>query len=256
MLQGTYYKEWSRALDREMEFKVYGTGGVPVLALPARGGRFYDWENNSMPDAASALINSGRLQLFCADSIDGESLLNTGLAVRGRAQMQERYFCYLTNELAARILELNSADERGSKSEQTGILCVGVDMGAYHAVNCFLRRPEIFSGAVGLSGVYDMSRFFGADSTGDDLILRNSPMLYLGEDELVNKASAAKGDLVLYSGQGAYEDEALADTKALSEAIEAAGLSARTELWGGDVSHDWYWWGKQWSMFAEQLVKG
>ena len=38
MIQGTYYKEWSTVLGREMEFKVYGNAGVPVLALPARGG--------------------------------------------------------------------------------------------------------------------------------------------------------------------------------------------------------------------------
>ena len=48
MIQGTYYKEWSTVLGREMEFKVYGHAGVPVLALPARGGRFYDWVR-SMP---------------------------------------------------------------------------------------------------------------------------------------------------------------------------------------------------------------
>ncbi len=75
MMEGTYYKEWSAVLDREMEFKVYGHGGVPVLALPARGGRFYDWENNGMPDAAARLLHEGKIQLFCADSIDGESLL-------------------------------------------------------------------------------------------------------------------------------------------------------------------------------------
>ena len=34
MIQGTYYKEWSTVLGREMEFKVYGHAGVPVLALP------------------------------------------------------------------------------------------------------------------------------------------------------------------------------------------------------------------------------
>ena len=44
MIQGTYYKEWSRMLGRDMEFKVYGHAGTPVLALPARGGRFYDWD--------------------------------------------------------------------------------------------------------------------------------------------------------------------------------------------------------------------
>ena len=32
MIQGTYYKEWSTVLGREMEFKVYGHAGVPVLA--------------------------------------------------------------------------------------------------------------------------------------------------------------------------------------------------------------------------------
>ena len=60
MMQGTYYKEWSSVLNREMEFKVYGSAGVPVLALPARGGRFYDWENNGMPDAIAQLLNEGK----------------------------------------------------------------------------------------------------------------------------------------------------------------------------------------------------
>ena len=35
MMQGTYYKEWSSVLKRDMEFKVYGTAGVPVLAMHA-----------------------------------------------------------------------------------------------------------------------------------------------------------------------------------------------------------------------------
>ena len=61
MMEGTYYKERSAVLDREMEFKVYGHGGVPVLALPARGGRFYDWENNGMPDAAARLLHEGKI---------------------------------------------------------------------------------------------------------------------------------------------------------------------------------------------------
>lgn len=255
MLQGTYYKEWSRMLDREMEFKVYGTGGLPVLAVPARGGRFYDWENNSMPDAAAGLIGSGRLQLFCADSIDGESLLNGSVSPRGRAQMQERYFCYLTAELASRILELNAAGKSGGQTKAAGILCVGADTGAYQAVNCFLRRPEIFCGAVGLSGIYDVSRFFGSDGAGDDLILRNSPLLYLKDDELINKPAIASGRLLLCAGQGAYEEDALADTRALGGALEALGLHAQTELWGADVSHDWYWWGRQWSLFAGRILK-
>ena len=108
MIQGTYYKEWSTVLGREMEFKVYGHAGVPVLALPARGGRFYDWENNGMPDAIAQLLNEGKVQLFCADSIDAESLLAGDTAPRRRAEMQEKYFVYLTAELAPRIAALNA----------------------------------------------------------------------------------------------------------------------------------------------------
>ena len=70
-MEGTYYKEWSAVLDREMEFKVYGHGGVPVLALPARGGRFYDWENNGMPEAAARLLHEGKMQPSVATSAPG-----------------------------------------------------------------------------------------------------------------------------------------------------------------------------------------
>ena len=141
MIQGTYYKEWSRMLGRDMEFKVYGHAGTPVLALPARGGRFYDWENNGMPDAIAPLLNEGKVQLFCADSIDAESLLAGDTAPRRRAEMQEKYFNYLTSELAPRILTLNGAEK------DTLLWAVGVDTGAYQAVNCRLRRPEVFAGA-------------------------------------------------------------------------------------------------------------
>lgn len=232
MMEGTYYKEWSAVLDREMEFKVYGHGGVPVLALPARGGRFYDWENNGMPDAAARLLNEGKIQLFCADSIDGESLLAGNESPRRRAEMQEKYFVYLTSELAARIAELNAPESK----EKPLIWCVGVDTGAYQAVQCRLRRPRTFAGAMGLSGLYDMGRFLGS-----------------AEDDLVLRSKAEENSLLLCVGQGGYEGDALADTQALADTLSEVGFPCHLEVWGGDVSHDWYWWGKEFGMFAERL---
>ena len=251
MMQGSYYKEWSNVLGREMEFKVYGSAGVPVLALPARGGRFFDWENNGMPDAIAQLLNEGRIQLFCADSVDGEGILNGDLPARRRAEWQEKYFVYLTAELAPRILALNDAP-KGTK-----IWCAGVDLGAYHAVHCRLRRPQLFAGAVGMSGIYDLSRFWGEDA-GDDLVLRSSPLLYLGKNGIANKLALAKAEensLLLCAGQGGYEGDALDDTRKLSEVLQQQGLPAHLEVWGGDVSHEWYWWGKMWSLFAPRILE-
>ena len=61
MMQGTYYKEWSRMLGREMEFKVYGTAGVPVLALPAQyrmAVHLYYYEELSVAEIAAVLGKS------------------------------------------------------------------------------------------------------------------------------------------------------------------------------------------------------
>ena len=250
MIQGTYYKEWSSVLNRDMEFKVYGSAGVPVLALPARGGRFYDWENNGMPDAIAQLLNEGKVQLFCADSIDGEAVLNGDAPLRRRAEMEEKYFVYLTAELAPRVLKLNGA-EKGAK-----LWVVGVDLGAAHAVNCRLRRPNLFAGAMGLGGIYDLSRFWGSEKDG--LVLRSSPLLYLQENGIANKLALAKAEensLMLCAGQGAYEDDAQADTNALAEVLKAQSLPAHVEIWGGDVSHEWYWWGKMLSLFVPRILE-
>ena len=230
MMEGTYYKEWSAVLDREMEFKVYGHGGVPVLALPARGGRFYDWENNGMPDAAARLLHEGKIQLFCADSIDGESLLAGNESPRRRAEMQEKYFVYLTSELAARIAELNAPESK----EKPLIWCVGVDTGAYQAVQCRLRRPRTFAGAMGLSGLYDMGRFLG--SAEDDLVLRSSPLAALHKNGICDKnvlSKAEENSLLLCVGQGGYEGDALADTQALARTLKAGAATSPTTGTGG-----------------------
>ena len=50
------------------------------------------------------------------------------------------------------------------------------------------------------------------------------------------------------------EGDALADTQALADTLSEVGFPCHLEVWGGDVSHDWYWWGKEFGMFAERLV--
>ena len=203
-----------------------------------------------MPEAVASLLSSGKLQLFTADGIDAESLLAGDAAPRRRAEMQEKYFNYLSTELAARIRELNQ-----TKKGQL-IWCVGVDTGACQAVNCRLRRPKLFAGAIGLSGIYDLARFWGSEA--DDLVLRCSPLQYLAENGIADKLALAKAkenSLMLCAGQGAYEDDAKADTQALADVLAAQGLPAHLEVWGGDVSHEWYWWGKMLGLFVPRILE-
>ena len=55
-----YFKQWSEALGREMETKVYGHGGKPMLFIPCQDGRFFDFENFKMTDTWAPWMTRGR----------------------------------------------------------------------------------------------------------------------------------------------------------------------------------------------------
>ena len=86
-------------------------------------------------------------------------------------------------------------------------------------------------------------------------MLRNAPLAYLPEGIVDAKvfAKAEENHLLLCAGQGGYEEDAQADTRALAAALAAASIPAHCEIWGSDVSHDWYWWGKELNIFAERV---
>lgn len=245
-MQTEYFKEHSCFLKRDMEFKVYGHSGQPCLAFACEGGRFYDWEDHGMFDALSPLIESGKIQVFCVDSVDSESW--TGQQDnRERTETQERWFNYLCCELVPLILKINAANGQSYKK----ILTMGASLGAGHAVTLYLRRPELFCGAVGLSGSYLPSGWFG--NYLDDLVLRNSPLDLLRLMS-ASRANEFAGPLWLCSGQGAYEERFLSETKQLAKALSNHKIPVQLEVWGYDSCHDWNWWKKQLPIFVQRCI--
>lgn len=234
-MQMQYQKKYSHYLRREMEYKQYGEGGTPCLVLPTGSGRFYEWEDAGMAKALAGLIEAGRVTLFCADGIYGESWLGRG-ETRRRAEMQERWHAYLCEELYS---------ELQSRCPDAPALALGCDLGAAEAVLLALRAPGQFAGCVALSGRYDAAGFFGTEK--DDLVFRNNPMQFLpalpaGSEQLAALANQA---IWLCAGQGPDEAEPLAGTRALAEVLQSKGLTPRLDIWGYDVTHSWPWWNKQ-----------
>ena len=68
-----YYKEYSPALQRDMECKVYGHAGRPVLFIPCQNGRFFDIENYHMTDTWAPWIESGQETVYAIDTLDIET---------------------------------------------------------------------------------------------------------------------------------------------------------------------------------------
>ena len=73
-----YFKGYSYNLNREMEFKVYGHRGKPVLFIPCQAGRFYDFENFHMDDVFRPYIDAGEMMRFSIDTIDNETWADHG----------------------------------------------------------------------------------------------------------------------------------------------------------------------------------
>ena len=51
-----YYNEYSRFLNRHMEFKVYGNKGKPCLVFPSQNDRFYIYEDKGLINSLSSFI--------------------------------------------------------------------------------------------------------------------------------------------------------------------------------------------------------
>ena len=98
-METQYFKDYSPALGRDMECKVYGHAGRPVLFIPCQDGRFFDFENFKMADVWSGWIESGQVMIFSVDTIDRESWSDKQGDAYWRIRRYEQWIAYITDEL-------------------------------------------------------------------------------------------------------------------------------------------------------------
>ena len=104
-----YFKNYSPALGRDMECKLYGQGGQPILFIPCQDGRFFDFENFQMTNVWAPWIDSGEVTIFTVDTIDTETWSNTNGDPRWRICRHEDWFRYLTDEMVPFIHAKNNS---------------------------------------------------------------------------------------------------------------------------------------------------
>ena len=163
-----YLTHYSPALGRDMECMVYGHAGRPVLYIPCQDGRFFDFGDFHMAETLAPWIESGQIIVFSVDTIDKETWSDKGGEPYWRARRHEQWMDYLTREMAPRMLD---------RTGQDGILSFGCSLGATHAANLYLRRPDLFNGMLALSGIYNADYGFGGYM--DEVVYQNSPVHYM-----------------------------------------------------------------------------
>ena len=244
-----YFKEYSPALGRDMECKVYGHSGRPVLFIPCQDGRFFDFENFHMTDTWSPWIESGQAMVVSIDTLDRETWSNKEGDPYWRIRRHEQWIRYITGEVAPGILAL--ARERCGW--EGGITAFGCSLGATHAVNLYFRFPDLFTGLLALSGIYTAEYGFGGYM--DELVYTNSPVHCLANlpagHPYIEKYNRNRG--VICVGQGAWEMPET--TRRLAEIFREKDIHTWVDFWGYDVNHDWPWWHRQVAYFVPKLLE-
>ncbi|MBU1239716.1 transposase [Myxococcota bacterium] len=238
-----YHKWFSPHLGKDMEIKIYGHGGKPIVVFPAQGGKFYEFEDFQMVQTVEWALDQGIIQLFTVDSVDNESWGNTSIAPWDRAARHESYDKYIVYEVVPFIRHKNPSPQS---------FTTGVSMGGYHSGNFFFRHPDCFDGVISLSGLFQLSLFVG--DYMDDNVYFNSPLHFLPrlhDEGLLNLYR--RSHIIVCCGTGAWEDEMRHDIGALSNVLREKQIPAWIDMWGQDVNHDWPWWRKQFPYFISKL---
>ncbi len=245
-----YFKQYSPSLEREMEYKVYGHAGLPVLFIPCQDGRFFDFENFRMTEYWAPFIEAGQVMVFSIDTMDLESYSATWEAY-WRIRRHEQWIAYITEEMVPLMQQM--AMERNAWEEKPKVMAFGCSLGATHAANLYFRRPDLFGSLLALSGIYSTEYGFGGYM--DALVYANSPV-----DNLPNLPENhpymelfQKGNAVICCGRGAWEQPDT--TYRLKQILEDKGIPVWVDIWGYDVNHDWCWWYKQVEYFLPKLLE-
>ena len=101
-----------------------------------------------------------------------------------------------------------------------------------------LRRPGTINRTIGMSGIYDISRW--ASGYSDDNVYFHNPVAYIPNEHDWGRLARLRNDLdiILAVGGG---DSLRGSSEALSTALCIKGVGNALRIWDG-CADDWPWW--------------
>lgn len=234
----------SPSLGQDMPIVSYGSWGHPLLLFPTAAADYLENERFWLIKAVEPQIEAGKVRVFSINSINSQAWMDDKLPVPEQARRQALYVRYVEDEVVPYI-------RQACQSPGIRVATSGASFGAFHAANCFFRRPDLFDSVIAMSGFYDLGPdYFKGYS--DENCYFNNPAWYLPKlegpalDLLRNESK-----IHILTGQGAYE--APDASRRLAEILVAKGIPHELDLWGHDVNHDWPWWRKMLPYAIERM---
>lgn len=217
-----YYREFSQCLGMDVEMKVYGDRGVPILYIVTTD------ENKLVHRELMKLADTHRVQIF---EIANPILVYGKIDSNSEASyFIEQFYNHVVHEIVPRVFNINTKSNNGERC--SGIYTVGDGRISGAAVNYFLRRPDIFLGTLSLNGIFDLSAVIG--DFMDKYVYDNSPLIYLDnmadDHPYIEMYNRFDNIFILNSS----EIQTVASAKALQEVFARRNIKANWIFTGTD----------------------
>ena len=224
---------YSPALQKEMPIAVYGHYGFALLMIPTAAADYLEYERFELIEHLRPFIDQGKMKVFSINSINMESWMNKPMEGAHKAIRHNQFNQYVWEEVIPFI--------QNTTSVETPIITSGASFGALHAMNLFLKRPDLIKGVIAMSGVYDLMEY--SDGYYDEQVYFNSPIHYipnLTDHQLLEKIRSGK--IIIATGSGNHEDPNA--NNRFSGVLHSKSIPHELSVWGNDIHHDWPTWKK------------
>ena len=223
---------YSHRLEKEMPIAVYGSYGFALLLVPTAAADYLEYERFQLIESLRPFIDGGIVKVFSINSINTESWMNNEMDPYHKVHRQNTWNEYVYQEVIPFIKQNTSGD--------TPVIISGASFGALHSANLFFKRPDLISGCISMSGVYDLTEYTKGYYNED--VYFNSPMHYVPNltDHYVLEQVRRSGHIHLFSGSGAHEDPDSA--RRFAGILYGKGIRYELDIWGHEWSHDWPTW--------------
>ncbi len=204
---------------------VFGHDGYPVILFPTLNGSFHEIKDTGIITSVSNLLDSGKIKIYCPESIDSLTWNNFSISPEDRAKSYTGY----ENVVLFDIIDFAKHETGKEKAALAGF-----DFGAYHALNISLKHPDKVDHLICIDGYFDIKKFI--ENYYDDNCYFNNPPDYLpglNDDWYLDRIRSI--NIFLAAGES---DENLEQNKKISGLLNLKDVNHLFDIRPGTI-HDW-----------------
>ena len=187
------------------------------------------------------MLNRNQVRFFLCDCF--QDWTSDAITHQERMAAYEKWLQFLQFEMVPYIRSLSFTND---------FMVCGIEVGALHAMNIFLRLPQVINKVLCLSGIYKPSYY--VKRYYDEYMLKNTPGIFLRSLDEEQLALYRKANIILCASRHPSEHMMETYLHEMEEILRIKDIPALVEYWEYEALSNWDWWSRQLDYFLPLLL--